>query len=157
MSELKKEYKTKLKTFQYLGIMILVATAAFVLSNIDLSDAESKSKVLSMGALMAFSGGFMLYFGMKERKLQIYDDKIEYHTSKLAFDTTFDDLAMVKSFQEQGKSSYNLILMKENDEILSISTAFFPQEYLVSAFNDLLKTDPEYNITFEDDLGWKKE
>lgn len=157
MSEVKKEYKTKLKTFQYLGILILIATAAYVLSFIDLDDPISKSKVFSYGALSAFVGAFFLYFGFKERKLLIFNDKVEYHTSKLVFESTLDDLAMVKSFQEQGKNSENLILMKNNDEILSISTAFFPKEYLISAFNELLKTDPKYEITFEDDLNWKKE
>lgn len=155
MSELKREFKTKLKAFQYLGIMVIIASIALMISFFDPNDAEMKSKVFSFGGLAGFFGAFLLYFGFKERKIQIYDNKIEYHTSKLVFESSFENLALVKTYQEQGKKSENLILMKEDDTVVTISDAFFPHYLLKDAFHELVKLSENYSFTIEDDLNWK--
>lgn len=154
MSQLIKEYKTKLKVFQYLGALVLIAAIVFMMNYYDANSVEMKSKVFSFGAIAGFMSAFLFYFGFKERKLSIYDDSIEYQTSKAVFSSSFEDLALVKSFQEQGKKSEYLILMKENDEVLKLSDAFFPNDYLKGAMTELSKVASKYEITIEDDLQW---
>lgn len=154
MSNLIKEYKTKLKVFQYLGVLVILSAVIFMINYFDPNSVEMKSKVFSYGALAGFFGAFLIYFGFKERRLQIYEDKIEYHTSKLVFSSSYDDLALIKSFQEQGKKSEYLILMKENDEVLKLSDAFFPQEYLRDTMTEISKICEKNNISIEDDLKW---
>jgi len=86
--------------------------------------------------------------------LRLYDDGIEYLQSKPKFSSNWNDIVLLKSFQELGKSSKNLILMTETDT-LSISSAFFKEEYLVEAFN-IIKDLKRENICIEDDINWSR-
>ena len=154
MSQLKKEYKVKLKTFRYIGILILLATAAYVISSYDASDPDVQSRVLSYGVLAAFLGVFMLYFGNKSRKIEIYDDKIEYHTSKLQFSSTYEELSLISVFKQEGKSSEILMLSKKDGSNMTISNAFFDKDMLISAFKDLVQISEKHDIEIEDELNW---
>lgn len=157
MSDKISEYSTKLKSFTYLAFLILVLSGSFLVSGIIDGDTQSLSESVSGGLLGLFAGFFLLYFGNKKRTLVIYSDKIEYLKPEIDFESSWNDVVLVKSFQEMNKKSENLIIMTKDEQILSISTAFFDRDKLVSAFRDmkhLLKDRPE--ITFEDDRLWSE-
>jgi ABC-type transport system involved in multi-copper enzyme maturation permease subunit len=157
MSKLISEYSTKLKSFRYLSYLLLLISVTYLLSGIIDGDKQSLSESVSIGLLGIFAGGFLFYFAQKKRTIQIYDDKIEYLKPKIDFSANWDDVVLVKSFKEINKETENLIIMKKDDDILSISTAFFDRNKLVSAYNDIrnLQKNNE-KVTFEDDRLWGK-
>ena len=157
MSKLISEYSTKLKSFRYLSYLLLLISVTYLLSGIIDGDKQSLSESVSIGLLGIFAGGFLFYFAQKKRTIQIYDDKIEYLKPKIDFSANWDEVVLVKSFKEINKETENLIIMKKDDDILSISTAFFDRNKLISAYNDIrnLQKNNE-KITFEDDRLWGK-
>lgn len=157
MSKLISEYSTKLKSFRYLSYLLLLISVTYLLSGIMDGDKQSLSESVSIGLLGIFAGSFLFYFGQKKRTLQIFDDKIEYLKPQIDFSADWEDVVLVKSFKEMNKETENLIIMKKDDEILSISTAFFEKDKLISAYNDIhsLQKNNE-KITFEDDRQWAK-
>jgi len=145
-------YTVKLSAFQAIGGGIILMSIIYFFNDFQISPEILKqlSSVLIIGLAV---GGFFLYFGNKKRTLIIYEDGIEYKESKVKFSANWSDVMLLKSFQEMGKSSSNLIIMKEDEETLTISSAFFKIEYLISAFNAVKSLNKE-NITIEDDLNW---
>ena len=157
MSKLISEYSTKLKSFGYLSLLIIIISVTYMISGITSGYEKLLSQSVSIGLLGLFAGGFLFYFGQKKRTIQIYDDKIEYLKPKIDFSANWDEVVLVKSFKEINKETENLIIMKKDDDILSISTAFFDRNKLISAYNDIrnLQKNNE-KITFEDDRLWGK-
>ena len=155
MSKIISEYSTKLKSFSYLAYLIIVLSIAYIINGAIDGDKESLSIAVSGGLLGLFAGGFLLYFSQKKRTLVIYNDKIEYLKPKVEFTSSWDDIILVKSFQEMNRKTENLVIMTKDEEILSISTAFFDRDKLVSAYRDIHKLlNSRDDITFEDDRQW---
>lgn len=155
MSELIREYSTKLKTFQYMAFIVLVFSFAYVLSEFNPSDPESLSSSISMGILGLILSGFLFYFGSKTRIIKLYDDKIEYIKGKTEFSSDWNDIVLAKSFKEQNRNTENMILMTENEQILDISTAFFDKKKLIECYNEIVEINKNReNFTIEDDRNW---
>jgi hypothetical protein len=155
MSEKISEYSTKLKSFGYLAYLIIVLSIAYILNGAIDGEKESLSIAVSGGLLGLFAGGFLLYFSQKKRTLVIYNDKIEYLKPNVEFASSWDNIILVKSFQEMNRKTENLVIMTRDEEILSISTAFFDKDKLISAYRDIHKLlNGREGITFEDDRQW---
>lgn len=155
MSEKYSEYSTILKTFKYLAFLIFAFSIAYLLSGVLDGSKEALSKSVSAGLLGIGAGAFLLYFGNKKRTITIYHDRIEYLKPKIDFEAKWDDVILVKSFQEISRKTENLVVMTNDERILSISTAFFDRDKLISAFRDIKNLlSNRDNITFEDDRQW---
>lgn len=148
------EYSVKLTSFQLLGGGIIFMSIIYFLNDFGTTN-EVLSRIVSLLIIDIIVGGFFLYFGNKKRALIIYENGVVYKEGKVKFEANWDDIILLKSFQEMGKSASNLIIMKENEDHLSISSAFFKIEYLIAAFKDVQSLNIE-NITVEDDLNWNE-
>ncbi|MBX3042760.1 MAG: hypothetical protein KIT33_12665 [Candidatus Kapabacteria bacterium] len=155
MSELYSEYSTKLKSFSYLSFLIIVLSGAYLVSGLIAGDKQSLSESVSGGLLGLFAGGFLYHFSRKKRTLKLYPDKIEYLKPQPEFTANWDDIILVKSFQEMNRRTENLVIMTKDEQVLSISTAFFDREKLINAFRDIqIILSERSGITFEDDRKW---
>lgn len=158
MSELVHEYTTKLKSFQLLSFVIFIFTITYVINGIIPGEEQSLSQPISYGILGLFAAGFLFYFGQKKRSILIYNDRIEYRKTKSEFIANWSDIVLVKSFSEMGKKTESLILMTSDDELLTISSAFFDREKLISAFNKIVELNTgREDLTVEDDRNWLSE
>ena len=149
-----KEFSSKPVYFTYLGILVLVFAITFAFNIIDFK-IEQKSILYVLISIVA--SGFFFFLGNKKRKIIIDNNQFAYYSSNNPFIADLKDIIVIKSFQELGKSAENLIIIKEDESILTISSAFFNIEELQKAFihlNELAKNYP--NISIEDDLNWLK-
>ncbi len=151
--QLIKEFSVKLISFKLIGGILILMSVLYFINGLG-TNPETMSESFSGSFLGLIVGIFFLYFSTKQRMLRLYDDGIEYLQSKPKFSSNWNDIVLLKSFQELGKSSKNLILMTETDT-LSISSAFFKEEYLVEAFN-IIKDLKRENICIEDDINWSR-
>ncbi|MFA5511786.1 MAG: hypothetical protein WC313_04985 [Candidatus Kapaibacterium sp.] len=155
MSEQISEYSTTLKSFTYLSYLIIILSILYIVTGVMDGDKEALAQSFSGGLLGLFAGGFLNFFGRKKRTLKISKEKVEYHNPKVVFSADIGDIVLVKSFKEMNRKTENLVVMTSDENILTISTAFFSRNKLISAFNDLKKLSTEYpDITFEDDRAW---
>lgn len=148
-----KDYSVKLTSLSVIGYAIIFMSLIYFLNFMKVKSGFNE--VLLALILGIVIGGFFLFFGNKKRTLTIYEKGVEFSESTVKFSSSFEDLALIKSFEEMGKTSSNLILMKENEEILSISSSFFKKEYLIEAFNLISKVKSD-TTSIEDDLNWKQ-
>lgn len=150
-----KVFSVRLKTFKYLAYLIVIAGFAYVIDAVSRNTPESLSGAFTYGLIVLIVGGFFFYFGRKERSFKFYEDRVEYWTSNNSFIAKWEDIALIKSFQEMGKTSEDLIIMKENEETLSVSTAFFDKFVLNDVFKELVEVSKvNEHITIEDDRLW---
>jgi hypothetical protein len=156
MSELVKEFSTKLKSFQLLAYIILLFSVAYIINDFNPNDKESLSISISIGLLGLFASGFLFYFGQKKRTIKLYNDKIEYVKSGIEYSADWKDVILVKSFKEIDRKTENLIIMTQDENIFSISTAFFDRDKLIACFNEIIKINSNRNnFTVEDDRDWR--
>lgn len=154
MNNLVKEFKVKLQSFTMIGWIIIVMGIAYFLGSSGDFSKDYLQETLPGLIISLLFGVFFLFFGNKSRKILIFEDRIEYIETKPKFTILWNDLILLKSFQEMGKASSNLILMTEN-ESQSISSAFFKKDYLAESFNIIKELNKEnVNLTIEDDLEW---
>lgn len=153
-----KRYGVRLKAFQYLSYIILVFSGVFLLDATTSANVAANADRISIGIMGLIGGGFIFYFGRKQRKFLIFADRIEYWTSKCEFEATWNELELVKSFQELDKKPEYLVLMTSDNRVLKISTSFFDRELLIAVFLDLLAISKNNEfMTIEDDLAWSNE
>lgn len=148
------EYSVKLTSFQLLGGGIIFMSIIYFLNDYG-TNYEVLSRIISLLIIGLAVGGFFIFFGNKKRSLIIYENGVEYKEGKVKFEANWNDIILLKSFQEMGKSASNLIIMKEDEDHLSLSSAFFKIEYLIAAFKDIQSLNLD-NITIEDDLNWNE-
>ncbi len=150
-----KEFSSKPVYFTYLGIMVLTFSITFALNIIDLKFVEQNSIFYVLLSLIA--SGFFFYLGNKKRRLVVDENQIAYYSSNMPFVSPWKEIAVIKSFQEMGKSAENLVIIKEDDSILTISSAFFNIEELQNAFIFIANIAKSHqSISIEDDLNWLK-
>jgi hypothetical protein len=132
----------------------------YILSGVTSGDQEKITEALSGGIIGLLIALFFYYFGKKSRKISIFDDKLQYTQSNKTFSTSWDNLALVKSYQEDGKQSENLLIMTEDEQLVNISSAYFERLKLIAAYKDIYNFVSENfetnSITFEDDRNWLK-
>lgn len=150
-----KRYAVKLKAFQFLSYLIIIFSVAFIITASSIGNRNESAQEIAYGVMGLIGGAFIYYFGRKERKFLIFSDRIEYWTSKVEFIGEWDNISLVKSYQEMGKKAEYLVIMREDERVLKISTAFFDRELLIQLFNDLIDISKDYKyMTIEDDLNW---
>jgi hypothetical protein len=132
----------------------------YILSGVTSGDQEKITEALSGGIIGLLIALFFYYFGKKTRKISIFDDKLQYTQSNKTFSTSWENLALVKSYQEDGKQSENLLIMTEDEQLVNISSAYFERLKLIAAYKDIYNFVSENfetnSITFEDDRNWLK-
>lgn len=160
MSNLISEYTVKLTSFKYLSWVMAGISVIYILSGVTSGDQEKITEALSGGIIGLLIALFFYYFGKKSRKISIFDDKLQYTQSNKTFSTSWDNLALVKSYQEDGKQSENLLIMTEDEQLVNISSAYFERLKLIAAYKDIYNFVSENfetnSITFEDDRNWLK-
>ncbi|HRP02658.1 MAG TPA: hypothetical protein PLE30_08430 [Candidatus Kapabacteria bacterium] len=147
-----KSYTVKMKAFQALGAGIIFMALIYSFGAYA-PNKEALSNIILLSFISLAFGVYLLIIGNKRRTLTIFERGVEYKESTVNFSAQWEDIILLKSFQELGKKTTNLIIIKENEELLTISSAFFDSEHLINAFNYInnLKLP---NITVEDDLKW---
>lgn len=160
MSNLISEYTVKLTSFKYLSWVMAGISVIYILSGVTSGDQEKITEALSGGIIGLLIALFFYYFGKKTRKISIFDDKLQYTQSNKTFSTSWENLALVKSYQEDGKQSENLLIMTEDEQLVNISSAYFERLKLIAAYKDIYNFVSENfetnSITFEDDRNWLK-
>ncbi|MCO5251677.1 MAG: hypothetical protein M9949_09685 [Candidatus Kapabacteria bacterium] len=160
MSNLISEYTVKLTSFKYLSWVMTGISVIYILSGVTSGDQEKITEALTGGIIGLLIALFFYYFGKKSRTISMYDDKLQYTQSNKTFTTTWDNLALVKSYQEDGKQSENLIIMTEDERLINISSAYFEKSKLISAYKDIYnfvnENFEDNSVTFEDDRDWLK-
>lgn len=160
MSSLISEYSVKLTSFKYLSLIMFVISGLYIINGISSGNQESITESLTGGIIGLLIAVFFYYFGKKTRRIAIYEDKLLYTQSNKTFSTDWDNLALVKTYQEEGKNSENLIIMTEDEQIINISSAYFDRYKLIQAYRDIYNhvtnTISNNTVTFEDDRGWLK-
>lgn len=148
-------YTSKPKEFKWLAGLLLISMLVWVVTIIDFQDLSANwEKASGLFVLAVALFYFFWSYGNKKRSIIITDNKVEYTNPKLHFSAKFEDIILVKSFQDVNKSTENLIVMTE-DDTLSISSAFFDIEKLIDCYNKLITIAKNYdNITVEDDRAW---
>lgn len=150
----KKVFSVKLKIFSYLAFAIIAFGVVYSVNALINYEGDYRSAV-SGGLFTIVIGLFFYFYGQRTRKIIVDKNGIEYHNAKARFDISWENLILIKSFQEQGKSSENLILIDNNEHVLSISTAFFDDYVLKDAFRYIVEKSKNFeNITIEDDRKW---
>lgn len=155
-----KKFSAKLKSFKFIALFILAFGVTITFNSLvdGLDKLSENSMVFTSGILTILVGLFFLNYSRKKRTIIVDANGIEYHTSKPDYTVNWSDLVLVKSFREEGKNTENLILMDKNEEVLSVSSAFFERDKLISAFRYIVKNIPESgNTKIEDDRNWLEE
>lgn len=152
-----KVFSAKLKAFRFLSYLILAFSVVYIVNSFKSYEPEQLTGIVSGGLFALIIASFFWVIGKRERKIIVSDKGIEYLTQKKEFETTWDKLILIKSFREEKKETENLILLNEDETILSISTAFFDRHILLDAFEYIVKKAEKYkNISVEDDRLWLK-
>ena len=152
-----KVFSAKLKAFNYLSYLILAFSVVYIINSFRSYEPEQITGIVSGGIFALIIAAFFWVIGKRERKIIVSDNGIEYISKKKEFETTWDKLILIKSYREEKKETENMILLNEDDSILSISTAFFDRHVLLDAFEYIVKKAEEYeNISVEDDRLWLK-
>lgn len=155
-----KKFSAKLKSFKFIALFILAFGVTITFNSLvdGLDKLSENSMVFTSGILTILVGLFFLNYSRKKRTIIVDANGIEYHTSKPDYTVNWSDLVLVKSFREEGKNTENLILMDKNEEVLSVSSAFFERDKLISAFRYIVKNIQESgNTKIEDDRNWLEE
>ncbi len=156
----KKKFSAKLKSFKFIALFILAFGVTITFNSLidGLDKLPENSIVFTSGILTILVGLFFLRYSRKERTIIVDGNGVEYHTSKPEYNVSWSDLVLVKSFKEEGKNTENLILMDKNEEVLSVSSAFFERDKLISAFRYIIENIPEScDTNIEDDRKWLDE
>ncbi|MBS4001115.1 MAG: hypothetical protein KGZ71_11605 [Desulfobulbaceae bacterium] len=160
MSNLISEYKVNLTSFKYLSWLMTGISVIYILSGVTSGDQEKITEALTGGIIGLLIALFFYYFGKKSRTISIYADKLQYTQSNKTFSTTWENLALVKSYQEDGKQSESLIIMTEDEQLVNISSAYFERIKLIAVYKDIYNFVNEnfenHSVTFEDDRNWLK-
>jgi hypothetical protein len=157
MGNLVNEYKVKLVAFQLLAYIIIVFAIAYMVNSYGTDNNFYIKESIAGGLISLFAGILFLYLGSKTRTIKIYQNGLEYLNHRVMFRVKWDEIAVVKSFQDNSKQTENLIIITEDDRLLDISTAFFNKEKLIDAFNQIIGiVKTKENITIEDDRLWVK-
>ncbi len=158
MSQLIKTFSQKLNAFKYLSYLIFFVVLVYAINGIDFNDKNSLSEIFSISLLGLFASGFLFYFGNKERLLSIYQEKVEYKKSIIDFEANMKDIVLIKTFREINSKTDSLIIMTNDENILSISTAFFDMDKLLEAMKLLVEINQKRDdFRVEDDRNWLTE
>ncbi len=161
MSRLISEYSVKLTSFKILGWIMVLISVLYIIDGMSSGNQDKITESLTGGIVGLLISGVFFYFGKKTRTIRIFSDGIEYIQSNKVFSVEWDNIALIKTFRENGKQSENLVIMTEDEQLINISSAYFDKLKLSAAFNDIVKfVNDELTlntITIEDDCGWLKE
>jgi hypothetical protein len=158
MGNLISEYKVKNTYFQLLAYILIVFAIAYMVNSYGISDKNYIFESITGGLIAFFAGLLFLYLGSKTKTIKLYQNGLEYLIQRVMFRAKWDEIAVVKSFQDRNKQTENLIIITEDERLLDISTAFFNKEKLMEAFNQIIKiVKTKENITIEDDRLWIKD
>ncbi len=154
MNSTKNQFVSKPVYFSYIGFLVLAFSLTFFFNEFEnIQDFNNNSLLYVLLSLIASSLFFFL--GSKKRIISFDDTGISYTSSNMPFIAKWDEIMLIKSFQELGKSPENLIIIKNNEELQTISSSFFNIDTLMTAFREICKESSKYpNITIEDDLKW---
>jgi hypothetical protein len=155
-----KIFAARLNSFKFIAYFILAFGFMLVINSLagGFDKLSENSTTFVSGILTILAGLFFLRYSKKERKFIINAQGIEYHTSKPDYTVSWEELVLLKSYQEESKSTENLILMDKNENVLSVSTAFFEESKLKSAFRYIAGNIKDFeNIKIEDDRSWLEE
>lgn len=152
----KKTFSSRLNSFKFIAYLIIGMGGAYTINALfNYPDLDKAS--LIAGVITIVLGIFFYLQSRKTRKIIVDDFGIEYHTSKLMFRVGWDDLMLLKSFQEQGKKSENMVLIDNDENVLTVSDAFFDEYELRNAFKCIADKIKDHDkISIEDDRNWLK-
>ncbi len=156
MKAKKNEFVTKPVYFSYVGFLVLTFSLTFMFNEINnLTDLKNNSFLYVLLSLLV---SFLFFFlGNRKRIISINEEGFTYTSSNMPFIAKWEEIMLIKSFQELGKTSENLVIIKNNDELQTISSSFYNIDILQKAFRELCKESAKYpNITIEDDLNWNE-
>lgn len=155
--EFNKSYESKAKDFNWLGWAIIGFTVIVVVMK---TDFFTKGSILvALGGLVigGLVGAFFIFYGNKIRKIVLTAKGIEYYNPKLYFSVRYEDMILIKSFQDIKKSTSELVILTE-DKSYSVASTFYDKTKLIQCFRDLCEIAKDYpQITIEDDRLWLKE
>lgn len=158
MGNLVKEYKVKNTSFQLLAYILIVFAIAYMANSYGTGNNNYFIESITGGLITLFAGILFLYLGYKTKMIKIYQNGLEYLNHRVMFRIKWDEVAVVKSFQDRNKQTENLIIIADDDRLLDISTAFFNKDKLIEAFNQIIEiVKTKENITIEDDRLWIKQ
>lgn len=151
-----KTFSVKLKSFKYLAYLIFIFSIVYIINIVRLGTQEAISDAISLGIIAVIFGGFFWYFGNKTRKFVFYEDRLEYHTSKKQFESSWENVNFVKTYREESKNSDNLVITTVNEEILTVSQAHFQADVLIRVLEEIVVFKDKYNpeIVIDDDRNW---
>jgi hypothetical protein len=157
MGNLVCEYKVKNSAFQMLAYILIVFGLAYMANSYGRGDNNNFIESIA-GGLIALSAGLLfLYLGSKTKAIKIYRNGLEYLNQRVLFRVKWDEVAVVKSFQDRNKETENMIIITEDERLLDISSAFFNKEKLIEAFNQIIEiVKTKETVTIEDDRLWIK-
>ena len=155
--DINKSYESQAKDFNWLGWAIIGFTLLLVVMK---TDFFTKGSVLTaIGGLLlgALVGIFFILYGNRVRKIVLNTDGIEYYNPKLDFKVRYEEIILIKSFQDLKKTSSELVILTE-DKSYSVASTFFDKTKLICCFQDLCEIAKNYpQIKIEDDRLWLEE
>jgi len=158
MNTLISEYSVKLTSFKILGWIMALISLLYIIDGVSSGNQDKITEALTGGIVGLLISAFFFYFGKKSRTIRVFQDGVEYIQSNKVFIAYWENIALVKTFREDGKQSQSLVIMTEDEQIITISSAYFDLTKLKAAFNDIVDfINNKLNgntITIEDDCEW---
>ncbi len=155
--KINKSYESKSKDFNWLGWSIIAFSILLVVMK---TDFFTKGSILmAIGGLVfaGLVGAYFISYGNRIRKIVLNNKAIEYYNPKLNFSVPYEDIILVKSFQDIKKSTSELVILTE-DKSYSVASTFYDKTKLIQCFRDLCEIVKDYpEIKIEDDRLWLEE
>ncbi|MEI6090097.1 MAG: hypothetical protein WCR42_06575 [bacterium] len=152
-----KSYESKAKDFNWLGWAIIGFTALLVIMKTDFFTKGSILMALGGLVLGGLVGVFFILYGNRVRKIVLTDTGIKYFNPKLDFSVRYQDMILIKSFQDIKKTTSELVILTE-DKSYSVASTFYDKTKLIQCFRDLCEIAKDYpQIKIEDDRLWLEE
>jgi hypothetical protein len=155
--QINKSYESKAKDFNWLGWAIIGFTLLLVVMKTDFFTKGSVLMAIGGLVLGCLVGIFFIFYGNRVRKIVLTAKGVEYYNPKLDFSVRYEDMILIKSFQDIKKTTSELVILTETQSY-SVASTFYEKAKLVQCFRDLCEIAKDFpQITIEDDRLWLEE
>lgn len=151
-----KTYVSKPKAFSVMGYILLIFGILYIVSAIGDQDFQVVKEAVTGGFISICVAILLVYLGSKKRTIKVNKEGMEYISGKIKYSAAWNEIEMLSTENEKNKTTKTVFIVKSEEDIFYLTTAFFNYFLLKEAFihmaQSLKENNPEAEIS--DEAGW---